>query len=116
MTRTTVFGLAVVLVALLPPAAWADSISYSSGSPTSSSTGQISASGTWSGATPVQVTLFAFPPCGGQGVEVNATNFLSGTWSVTASGLTSGTTYNVWVVMYNGNGDFATASVQVTVM
>jgi hypothetical protein len=114
MTRSSIFGFAVVLVFLLAPTAWADSITFADLMPSSPSTGVIDASGTFSGSA-TQITLYAFPPCGGQGGQANM-QILCSTWSGAISGLTSGTMYNVVAIMYNSNGDFSTAIVQVTVM
>jgi hypothetical protein len=45
MIRTSAYGLAVLLIALLAPAAWADSISYDTGQPTSPAAGRSTPQG-----------------------------------------------------------------------
>jgi hypothetical protein len=116
MTRTSVYCLAVVLAALIAPAARADSIIFDTNQPSSPQAGKIYATGTFSGSGVTQVVMYAYPPNGGQGNQMNVSfNTTNNTWMGGIQGLTSGTTYDVLVVMYDTNGNFATATVQVQV-
>ena len=82
VTRTSVLWPAVILVALLAPATWADSISYDTatptsqddepGTPTSPAAGKISAFGTYdvpAGTTVNSITMHATPVKGGKPVR-----------------------------------------------
>lgn len=68
------------------------------GSPSSTVAGKISATGTYTdpvGYDIVNITMYASPSGGGQGGQVNC-NFQNLNWDGTITGLTSGSTYNVF--------------------
>jgi hypothetical protein len=128
MTHSRLCWFAVLLVALLAPAAWADSISFDTatttspddepGTPTSPVAGKISAFGTYDvpgGTTVNSITMYAFPPTGGEGGEAELKfDKTNRTWSGSVtSGLTSGVTYAVLVVLSDSNGSYSTQTVEV---
>jgi hypothetical protein len=120
MNRTSIRWLAVALVSLLPPAVWgADSIDAGSG-PVSNNAGQITASGTYTLNPDTMLTsirMSAYPDAGGAGNEasmmVDETNK---TWSGgITSGLQSGATYDVVIVLIAKDGKVATKRYSVKV-
>jgi hypothetical protein len=95
----------------------ANSVAFDTGYPKSDVTGKIIGVGSYSldaGWEVTMMTMYASPTGGGQGAAASCT-YDAGAWNAAITGLTSGSTYNVQVVMTVRNRNtFATQTIFTT--